>query len=829
MPETTVGDDAFSRLPGVIADAADRTRNEAETRHKIIDFILHDLLAWPRNRVAVEENIHPGFADYILKNANGDPLLFVEAKKEGLYFQLPIAHNASEMSSYITIKKLLTNDTIKAAANQVRAYCADTGCEYACITNGHEWIFFKTFEKNTRWDSMSALVIRRLEFFEREYTRVTNSLSFVAITERSALPTFLSSTPPRDRTLFYPKEKITAYSHSITANKLASKLRPIATNYFGVISDNDSDFMSRCYVADRDYASTYSDMRNLIHDSLSPYFKNFGVQQLDDGEDGGKLSGRLEAGLRGEPRGEVLVLFGGKGSGKSTFIKRLLHHKPPAWLSNHSVIAIIDLLSTPEDHHIIDDVIWSGIIKSLDTDGVLNSARATLLEQLFQDRFDVARKQDLAGLDPASTVYNIKLSDLINQWKDDYVYCATRLMEYWRARRKGVIVVLDNTDQYSSESQDFCFQTAQDISKRLQCLTLISMREERFHNSKIHGLLDAFQNSGFHISSPKPAKVFEKRLQYVVDLLQSGRRAALMPEVDSSTVKDIRLYLKILANDFKTERSPLNAFLTACGHGDIRLSLDLFRSFLLSGYTNVEEMVANRSWVFQLHQVIKPVMIPTRYFYDELLSDIPNIYQIRHNRHGSHFTALRILRKLVKATEGSTPAYLNVAELFSYFADTFNMADDFMKNVDLLLKHGLIEANNRVDFYSPEVDQIKITSYGIYMLSMLGFHFTYLDLICTDCGIFDQQVSNYLSEAARIEYGHFIKHDRAKRVQIRLERVDRFCEYLKAEETRERQTYSLGMPEDEMFTTRLLATFEEEKIRITKSAKKQNHRKGWDH
>ena len=815
MPQATTENDAFSRLPAVIADAANRDRNEAETRHKIIDFILHDLLAWPRNRVAVEENIHPGFADYILKKANGEPLVFVEAKKEGLYFELPLPHNADETSSYIGIKKLLTDSNIKAAASQVRTYCADTGCEYACITNGHEWIFFKTFEKNVRWDSLNALVIRRLEFFEREYTRAVNSLSFLAITDRSALPGILSSMPPRDRSLFYPKEKIAAYSHTITANKFASKLRPIANIYFGVISDNDTEFMTRCYVSDRDYASTYAGMRTLIHDSLSPYFQQFGVQQLDDAEDGGLLRDRLEAGLQREQRDEVLVLFGGKGSGKSTFIKRLLHHKPPAWLGKHSVIAIVDLLTTPEEHSLIDDFVWMSIIKSLDTDSVMQADRDTLLEQLFQDRFEVARKQTLAGLDPASPTYNLQLADLISQWKEDYVYCATRLMEYWKKRRRGIVVALDNTDQYSSEGQDFCFQIAQDISKRLQCITLISMREERFHNSKIHGLLDAFQNSGFHISSPKPAAVFAKRLQYTIDLLKSEKgRAALMADVDAETVKEIRIYLDILAKDFATERSPLNAFLTACGHGDIRLSLDLFRSFLLSGYTNVEEMVATRSWVFQLHQVIKPVMIPKRYFYDETLSDIPNIFQIRHNRHGSHFTALRILRKLAKATEGSTPAYMNMAELLSYFADTFNMADDFTKTVDLLLKHGLVESNNRVDHYSEDVDQIKITNYGMYMFNMLGFDFTYLDLICTDCGIFDQGVSNYLSEAARVEYGYFIKHQSLKRVEIRLERVECFNAYLRSEELREREMYSLGMPEAEMFTTRLLATFNTEKGRI---------------
>jgi predicted type IV restriction endonuclease len=142
--------DSIQQLAQVIADAATRNRNEAETRHKIIDFVLHQFLAWPRNRVAVEENIHPGYADYILKKANGDDWLFIEAKKEGLYFELPVPNNLTETSTFISIKKLLTDQNVRAAMEQVRKYCFDSGCEYACVTNGHEWVFFKTFEKGKR-------------------------------------------------------------------------------------------------------------------------------------------------------------------------------------------------------------------------------------------------------------------------------------------------------------------------------------------------------------------------------------------------------------------------------------------------------------------------------------------------------------------------------------------------------------------------------------------------------------------------------------------------------------------------------------------------------
>ena len=80
-------------------------------------------------------------------------------------------------------------------------------------------------------------------------------------------------------------------------------------------------------------------------------------------------------------------------------------------------------------------------------------------------------------------------------------------------------------------------------------------------------------------------------------------------------------------------------------------------------------------------------------------------------------------------------------ELANYFADTFNMVDDFVKNFDVLLKRGFVEANNRVDAYSEEVDQVKLTNYGSYMLNELSYNFTYLDLISTDCGIYDETVT----------------------------------------------------------------------------------------
>jgi Type I restriction enzyme R protein N terminus (HSDR_N) len=816
--------DVLDELSSICRELSARDVNEAETRHRIIDFILHTYLAWPKNRVKVEEYIQPGFADYVLKKSNEDDLLFIEAKKAGHYFTLPIPHSSMERASYISIKKLLTDANVKAAMDQVRTYCFNTGCEYACITNGFEWVFFKTFEKGKRWETIQAFVIRNLDFFSADYTKAVNSLSFVAITEHSSLPTLLSSAPPKDRPIYYPKEKIPSYSHSIRQNRLAPKLRPIANRYFGVIGDDDTPFMESCYVAQREYQGTSDGMRALIQDSLSPYFEDYGVQQLEDTGKGGRLGGRLTKNIKESRRGEVLVLFGGKGAGKSTFIKRLLHHSAPRWLLEHATVAIIDLLKVPENSETIRGAIWKGLVDRLDRDGLLVASRDLLLEELFDDRFAVAKKQDLAGLSATSEAYNVKLNALVGTWKQDLPYCAKRLTMNLAKRGRGVIAVLDNTDQYSAIMQDFCFTSAQEISDALQCVTLISMREERFHDSKIHGVLDAFQNSGFHISSPKPADVFKRRLDYTLALLGAPSVAENVRSDRDETnfVQDASTYLRILSKEFSNDNSPLNRFLTACAHGDIRLSLDLFRSFLMSGYTNVEEMIVNRTWNFQMHQIIRPVMVPNRYFYDESISDIPNIYQARNARNASHFTALRILRKLIKGVDPNTPSYFSVGELKAYFAETFSMIDDFERNLDVLLKHGLVESNNRLDTYSDAVDSIKATAYGMYAYNELAYNFTYMDLVCMDCSVFSESVSSYLTTAALNEYGHFMRNERSERVKIRLDRVDTFISYLQEEELYERDMYSLGMPVEDMFSSKARVGFELEKGRVVKSLNRQN-------
>jgi hypothetical protein len=270
--------------------------------------------------------------------------------------------------------------------------------------------------------------------------------------------------------------------------------------------------------------------------------------------------------------------------------------------------------------------------------------------------------------------------------------------------------------------------------------------------------------------------------------------------------------------NFREASSHLGNFLTACSHGNIRLALELFRGFVVSGYTNVREMTANERWTLQIHQVIKPFMVPSRFFYSENLSRIPNIFQIRSKTHGSHFTALRILACLIQGHDNKNPPFVPVAKLAMPFIEYFAMREDFRLNMDVLLKHHLIESNNRLDLFTDAVDSVRITTYGLFMLNVLSHDFTYLELVAEDCAVVDLEVSNQISELSNDEYRFFTSYMAMERVQVRLKRADVFLRYLSGEEERERELYRSGA--DMLFTKSMRESLDRERIAVLRSARK---------
>ena len=225
------------------------------------------------------------------------------------------------------------------------------------------------------------------------------------------------------------------------------------------------------------------------------------------------------------------------------------------------------------------------------------------------------------------------------------------------------------------------------------------------------------------------------------------------------------------------------------------------------------------------------MMVPQRFNYDENKSLIPNVYQCRTPTHGSHFTTIRLLRMLRHGISVSPDqgGYWRVDALIDEFDSKFGMRQDCESALDVLLRHGLVEANNRLDTYAVEkagtdgkeliyADEIRITAFGIYMLDYLCGTFTYLDLVSLDCGLADEKLYHAFCRAASDERIMGTNADKLGRMTSRLKRATAFVQYLQDDENRERGEFLLGESEEIMSAVR--AAFELDRQRAIASAKK---------
>ncbi len=792
--------------------------NEADTRFQIIDEILTKILKWPKETITTEKYISGNRADYVLKK-DKRPLLVIESKKNQKYFTLPENANFSADFQKVLMEKLITDENILEAVVQVREYAEDLLCQFAAICNGKTWIIFKVTSTIKPWKKLPAYVIKDISYFINNLTVAQNLLGYEAVINQGSLNKNIGVSKKTYSEIFYPKNNIIAYETPVNSNSYAAPLKTLSNNFLGPIPELDKEFMDRCYVTNKGiHDNLQKDVQGFLHDSLTPYYENLGFRDFTDDKRGGAFGQRIAKTVKNKNLNSVMILFGGKGAGKSTFIKRLLYHTQPIEISMYSQVALITLLYSSQSKEELTKEIWQKLLESIDKENLRNANRETLLKT-FSTEFEVYKSQILVGLDEKSETYQNLVREFLLSRLNDIKGLSEKISLLFKNKNKALVIFIDNMDQLPPDLQDVCFLTAGEISEKLGCLVIVSMREERYYEANSRGVLDAYQSPGFHLSAPVIPEVIIKRIDYILYNLEYTE------DIDSeygiknlSDLRTLKAFLEICKAQLKLKTSPLSYFLRYATHGDVRLALEFFKGFLTSGYTNINEMAPHKDWVFQVHQVIKPMMIPSRFFYDERKSKISNIYQLRNDTGSSHFTGLRILNHLHNNLgDKSSKGFIDVKYLIQTFDGKYDSKIDCINHLDIYLEKGLIEANNRVEKFSEDVNQIKITALGNYIYEYLAYNFAYIDLISLDCGLFDESLNNAFIQSAGRELELYYKRDFMGRINLRIERVRNFVDYLKKIENQEFIDLSLSSTEPK-FSQKLEKSIETSIKKILKSA-----------
>jgi hypothetical protein len=536
--------------------------------------------------------------------------------------------------------------------------------------------------------------------------------------------------------------------------------------------------MKQLYVSDRRFDSTRNNLENIAADTITPFFESQGlVQNIED-----KKGGAFGHEIRLFNKRQTILLFGDRGSGKSTFLQKFFKFDLSKEILSSYVVCFIDLISCKGSQASIDEVVNRGIVSELDKENILRSPLPKL-QILFKSRLEIAKQQQLSIYDPSSQEYRKALADLLMSWKSDNDACAEALVSYWRSFGKSPVFIIDNTDQFSGDLQDYCFTFGKNISSKHDCLVIVPLREERYFWSRQRGVLDAFHHRCFHISTPDSKEVFIKRLNLAIELLD-GKHPDLAKEFDDDFPKEkLSKFFKVCRSNFDMNNSALNMLISFCSHGDMRLALEFFRSYIVSGYCNVDEIVEFAgTWTIAQHQLIKAMMIQSRYFYREEESFIPNIFNLNSDVRTSHFTSLRILKELADASE-----FISFKKLVDDFGERYNLHDDAWLSTDKLLKYRLIESDNRLESSSEALDRIKLTPYGRFFYEEMHKMFVYLDLVSLDCLTFSETSAHQFRQDARKEIQLAMATQKSERLTLRIEKTRRFVSYLLQQAKREEE------------------------------------------
>lgn len=118
-------------------NVTETTRNEATTRLHLIDRLLFECLGWNREDCIAEEQYEGQYTDYSLGSPSRK--LVVEAKKEGLHFELPAGFDKLRCR----LRTLLELDSnTNAAIRQAVDYCQKRGIPIGAVCNGRQLIAF---------------------------------------------------------------------------------------------------------------------------------------------------------------------------------------------------------------------------------------------------------------------------------------------------------------------------------------------------------------------------------------------------------------------------------------------------------------------------------------------------------------------------------------------------------------------------------------------------------------------------------------------------------------------------------------------------------------
>lgn len=584
-------------------------------------------------------------------------------------------------------------------------------------------------------------------------------------------------------------------------NSFAAELAPTLRRYFtSVTQNNDPDIYQRAYVDSDDITQYDRILESLLKDRLTP--RRPLSQELNPTRAKEPKLAKAIATYRDDrpPEGQLQVITGSVGTGKSLFARRYKELLQPEEQRKSTHWAFIDFNGAPEPIEEAHDWLCEQFIESFrlenpEFDPFANENLNRIFSQDLQRRrgiYDEVKKKI-----SAAEAEKIRINDL-ETWQKDHRRVALGLCRHF-ARERGdvLVVVMDNVDRLDLRSQLGAFTLSLWFLDQSRAFIILMMRDETYERFKNQKPLDTYKSGVvFHIGPPRFLDVVKRRLELSLEYLAQNSPETL--EYHLSSGMRIRYpnsmlgeFLKSIYLELFERRHNVSRILQALAGRNIRQALEMFVSILNSGHLREEAITSTAVGAGGIaipeFRVLRILMRTEYRFFNNDSGFVSNIFYFDEDwQQPNNFILPDILFWLAdnrkRQGEIGLEGYFSVARLADELQRRGFVRDDVCQACSWLLRKNLVEADHMNQTSVSFEDSIKITAAGFIHLRIFCERLEYLYGVLTVTPVSDHATTKVIAQFIRTEsqLGQLGGFQQSRAVEAFLEYLKKQYAHLKA-------------------------------------------------
>ncbi|MEZ6028713.1 MAG: hypothetical protein R3C46_03085 [Hyphomonadaceae bacterium] len=627
------------------------------------------------------------------------------------------------------------NESAIEALQEARMYALALNAKYPVGLNPVETIASCNGSQLviSRWDSDERYVVEidKLELGSNEYKIVLAALGWSRL-EKDGIAFEKKHQPESKR---YPISLIGGFDilkQRIGLNTFAEPLAPLMEYYFQALSAAaEQEILEKAYVSS-DVITRYERLfEDYLRQRVVPSSDRSGVPVAPQEKGEPRLTEKLwEYGGRSD--GAIQLIIGHVGSGKTSFIKRYANFLQPHAMKGIASWVQIDFNEAPSDPGDLQDFVLSRFIDAMIAEG---EGDENFYREVYASQIRNFRKLHQSLFDHNREKYEELLADQKTKWFEDKKLTAGAMAQRCRKELKRLLVVVfDNTDKRSRESQVRIFEIAQWFVGLSGAFCIVALRDTTWERHKGEPPLDTLQNAThFYIAPPRFYDVVEKRLKLArqnVERFVPKQVRYDVPGVGTVSYarEKISGFLESLYSDIFRERRLIGIILESLTDRNVRRSLDMFVRMIQSGHLSeaniTKTVVGDPQYSIQEHILVRALMRQDyKYFADENGFTTNVADYVAANVRGGIFMRAEILEYLIsfrkRPGENGIEGFKQVGSLLSELELIGYSREYLRQELEFMFQRGLV--------ISDDDDKAKLGDASFVRVHASGWaHFTFL-------------------------------------------------------------------------------------------------------